>query len=244
MTLKAVRALFAEAERLEVIRRNPAARVGAFAKNSRERGVLSQEELDKLFSFNALETVWGGQTTPYLLAMMAVGCGLRRGEAIALRPKDFTGTTILVSRSWNDHAGEFTAPKWGSMREVPAPPRIQEELTAYIEAHELEQDALLFPGEDPSRPVHHKPVMQALRDALSAIGISEAEQSRERRFLDFHALRHTYITRLRSGDVPDWQIQRAAGHRSLAMTDHYTHASGSDLHDVAAARILPFSKGA
>ena len=238
--LKAVRAVFAEAERLGVIRANPARRVGRFADNGKERGALTQAELDALFALDALQKVWEGRRLPYLVAMVAAGCGLRRGEALALRPCDIRGAVLEVRRAWNRAAGCFTGPKWNSVREVPLPPRLRDELAAYIAEKGLAEDALLFAGPDPSRPAPHEAVMSALRDALEAVSIPKEQQARGQRFLDFHALRHTFITRLRAGDVPDWQLEQAAGHRSAGMTRRYTHTRGEDMKAVAEAKILPF----
>lgn len=242
--LKAARALFNEAERLAVIPRNPAAKVARFAENGRERGVLSQAELDKLFASDALKTVWGGKWQPYLIAMLAAGAGARHGEAVALRPEDVGENTILISRAWNPQTGAFTPPKWNSVRAVPSPPRLRGELETYIKAMGLSGEALLFEDTGTGRPIGHELVLGALRDALEAAGIPRAKQGREERFLDLHALRHTYITRLRSEAVADWEIQAAAGHRSVTMTDRYTHATAADLRGVAGANILPFKKGA
>jgi len=82
--LKAVRMLFAEAERLGVVRENPAKRVGRFADNGLERGAPSQDEREKLLAVDALTTVWWGLRMPYLVAMVAAGCGLRHGKPVAL----------------------------------------------------------------------------------------------------------------------------------------------------------------
>jgi integrase len=238
--LKALRAVFAEAERLGVARSNPARRVGRFADNGRQRGALCQEELDALFALDALGRVWKGQRLPYLVAMVAAGCGLRHGEALALRPCDIRGAVLEVRRAWNRAAGCFTGPKWNSVREVPLPPRLQAELGAYITEAKLGAEDLLFAGPDPSRPAPHQAVMSALRDALEAVGVPRDLQARGQRFLDFHSLRHTFITRLRAGDVPDWQLEQAAGHRSAGMTRRYTHTRGEDMKAVAEAKILPF----
>jgi integrase len=120
------------------------------------------------------------------------------------------------------------------------PPRLQAELATYISENRVVPEHLLFHGPNSGRPVDPHPAVQALRDALEAIGIGRTEQARSNRFLDLHSLRHTYVTRLRAGDVPDWQLERAAGHRSAGMTRRYTHAKGEDLTAVAGARILPF----
>ena len=242
--LRSARALFSEAERLEIIHRNPAARVGRFAEKSRTRGTLSQEELDKLFSLNALQNVWNCERIPFLISMIAVGCGLRHGEVVALRPCDFIAGVVIVSRSYDKASGAFKPPKWNSVREMPAPERIIQEAQDYTAESGLQPDDLLFPSTEKARPIEAHITVDALRNALETIGISKQDQKRENRFLDLHSLRHTYVSRLRAGDVPDWQIMRAAGHKSIGMTDHYTHASGADLTAIKQAQILPFKKQA
>ena len=242
--LRAARALFSEAERLEVIYRNPAARVGRFAEKSRTRGTLTQSELDKLFALDALHNVWSGERLPYLISMIAVGCGLRHGEVVALRPSDFVAGVVVVSRSYDKASGAFKAPKWNSIREMPAPERITEEVECYAAEKGIGPNDLLFPSSETTRPIAAHIVLDSLRDAMEVIEISREAQKRENRFLDLHSLRHTYVSRLRAGDVPDWQIMRAAGHKSLKMTDHYTHTTGEELGAIKQAQILPFKKRA
>lgn len=242
--LKAVHAIFGEAERLGVIHDSAARRVGRFAANGKERGALTQEELDKLFALEALSTVWGGDRVTYLVCMIAAGCGLRHSEVLALRPQDFIDGVVHVTRAWDRGLSAFGPPKWNSRRETPVPDRLQQELTSYVKEKEIGPDDLLFPSTVPGQPMDAKPNVAALHSALEKIGIAREEQGPSRRFLDIHSLRHTYISRLRAGDVPDWQIQRTAGHRSLEMTDNYTHARGGDLSAVAGlgSKILPFKK--
>jgi integrase len=174
--------------------------------------------------------------------MLAAGCGLRHGEARAVRPMDIRDGILTVARQWDRHSGSFRPPKCGSVREGPIPPRVQAEIAAYVQERRIQPEGVLSGGQIPTRPVERCTALSSLRTALEGIGISRIEQ--KRRYLDLHALRHTYITRLRVGDVPVWQIMKAAGHKSIKMTDHYTHGKGEDLKAVAEANILPFAKGA
>jgi integrase len=46
----------------------------------------------------------------------------------------------------------------------------------------------------------------------------------EKRNLTFHGLRHTFVTHGRLAGISDLEIQALAGHKSSAMTAHYSHA--------------------
>ena len=240
--LRSVRALFGEAERLGVIRNNPAKRVGRFAENNRQRGALTQEELNNLFSVDALSTKWNNERASYLIAMIAAGSGLRHGEIVALRPLDIENGILSINRAWNRASKSFGLPKWGSVREVPIHHRMQEEIASYITDTGITEQNLLFPSTDPGRPIEAHIIMDSFREALTKIGISENQQSRDERFLDLHSLRHTYITRSRAAGVPEWETQAAVGHKSSKVTDGYLHPKGSDLKTVSSMKIIPYRK--
>ena len=240
--LKAVRALFGEAERLDVIIRDPSKKAKRFAEHNRKRGTLSQDELNKLFAIDALGRVWNDEKVPYLLCMSAVGCGLRLGEAIALRACDFRDRVVLIERQYDRVALCFKPPKWGSIREMPVPERLISEVGQLATESGYDPESLLFPSSRSNKPIDVHNVLSALRDALAKIGISKEEQGRDSRFIDFHSLRRTFVTRLRVQGVADWELQAAAGHKSVGMTDHYTHVKGKELLGVQKTKILPFDK--
>ncbi|MGD9690823.1 MAG: tyrosine-type recombinase/integrase [Phycisphaerales bacterium] len=65
-----------------------------------------------------------------------------------------------------------------------------------------------------------------------------AYRDRAGRFLDFHSLRHGFISFLVAGNVHPKIAQRLARHGSIALTlDRYTHLLGGD--DSAALAVLP-----
>lgn len=242
--MKSLRSPLREAERLGYIDRSPMRAIQQMSPKGKTRGALTQDELNLLFAPHALERVWKGKHREMVICMMAAGCGLRWGEAVAVRPMDIYNGILMVIRQWDRNAAVFKTPKWKSLREVPLPPRLQEELNTLQSELALDDDAVYSAGAIATRPYARLDTIGALRAALEAIGIPREEQKRVNRFLDFHALRHTYITRLRAEGVPDWQIQSAAGHKSISMTDRYTHGRGKDFEAIRSASIIPFEKGA
>jgi integrase len=71
---------------------------------------------------------------------------------------------------------------------------------------------------------------EALYTALLNIGIQKDE--REKRNITFHSWRHFFNTALRSGGIADSKTQKLTGHKTAAMTEHYTHFNLSDFSDV------------
>jgi site-specific recombinase XerD len=74
---------------------------------------------------------------------------------------------------------------------------------------------ILKPGIDPSSISH------AFKKIIRGLGLPEA--------LTLHSLRHTYISYLLEKGVPTKKVQEHAGHFSLTVTDHYTHALPSEI---------------
>lgn len=61
--------------------------------------------------------------------------------------------------------------------------------------------------------------------------------------ISFHSWRHYFNTIMRSNNISDSKLQRMTGHKSLQMTDHYTHYGLDDLKEIGdiQAKIIPFS---
>jgi integrase len=66
--------------------------------------------------------------------------------------------------------------------------------------------------------------------ALKRIGITHEEKMRRR--LSFHSWRHFFNTMLRLSDVADSKVQSVTGHRSMKMTDHYTHFDTRQFNEI------------
>ena len=84
-------------------------------------------------------------------------------------------------------------------------------------------------------PMPEKPV-NMLRKDLDAAGIEYCDS--ENRHVDFHALRHTFITRLIQAGAAPAVAQRLARHSTITLTmDYYTHVLVTD--ERAALERLP-----
>jgi hypothetical protein len=91
-------------------------------------------------------------------------------------------------------------------------------------------------------PVNSERLGRQFERALECIGISRAEK--KKRKLTFHSWRHFLNTLLRMSDVADSKVQSVTGHRSLRMTDHYTHFDTRKFAEVrnVQAELLTFKE--
>ena len=55
--------------------------------------------------------------------------------------------------------------------------------------------------------------------------IDVSVQSQKTRNLTFHGLRHTYVTLGLLAGISELEMRVLAGHKSIAMTDRYSHAN-------------------
>ncbi len=174
-------------------------------------------------------------------------CGLRFGEAAALRGKDIRDREITVRASATHVSGQGiveTGTKTNRTRRVPVPEPVWERLTGALPT---EADALVFP----SRKSGHLPLGEyrwAFDSALATVR-DAAEAKRQRELADTgeastrtfppitpHALRHTCASLAISAGANVKVVQRLLGHASATMTlDRYGHLMSDDLAGVAQA---------
>jgi integrase len=72
-------------------------------------------------------------------------------------------------------------------------------------------------------------ILKALYGAFKKIGISLEE--RKERNITFHSWRHFYNSLMR-GKIHDSKLRRLTGHKTLEMTEHYTHFNIDAYRDV------------
>jgi integrase len=173
--------------------------------------------------------------SPYVLGKQARGatllaclCGFRLGEVRGLQWEDvdFANSTIRLCHNLpnSERAAEgLKSPKWGSSREVPAPDEVLDALRALTP----KSDGFVFTNSRDGGPMFPKAAQKSFESMLRSIGITE-EMQKARRIV-FHSLRHTFISLSRGAGVPDFVVQRIAGHKTMNMTNRYSHASEEDI---------------
>ena len=213
--LNCTRAFLNWMEHCERIAANPLRKVRKHSTRGherRKRRAYSDADLAML------TTVAGPRLLAYFLAAHA---GLRRAEADKLRWADVqleAAEPFLVVRAENAKNRREQA--------VPLHPELLAELKRRKPTDAKPGDLVLPDG---------VPSMPALRQDLSAAGIAFVDETGQR--ADFHALRHTFATRLAKFGAGQRARQELMRHSSPMQTEGYTDASQLLLRD--AVRLLP-----
>ncbi len=202
-----IRRAFNEAVRWELLIKNPADGVTAPRPVKKAPVTLSVAEIKQF-----LEVVKDHRFYPIYL--IAVGCGMREGEILALETKDidFVSNQISVRRNVVCIRGKVTIGEVkteSSMRSVAMPDFVALGLKPI-----LPQSGLIFRTSN-NTPISPRNLLRHFHESLAKAGLSRVK---------FHSLRHSYASiQLLSGTNPK-VVQEALGHSSIQLTlDVYSH---------------------
>ena len=153
-------------------------------------------------------------------------CGLRWGEAIALRPIDIDPAkgTILVARSISEVGGEFTIQdtKTHKARIIVIPEMLRDELVVLSMTKEPEELLFSRNGKYLSNSMFHQYVY---KPAIKQSGIPK---------VNLHDLRHTTASIAIANGANVLVLARMLGHSTPTMTlNIYGHMFKEDLESVA-----------
>jgi len=202
------------------------------ADTRHRRRALSDDELHRLLDATRASTrTIGGLTglDRYTLYLVAASTGIRARALAGLTP-----------RAFDLDAGTVTVPAKLSKNKrthvVPLRPDVVAVLRGYLASKS--SDSPIWSGSWHSTCVAAKMLRDDLRDA----GIPyRVETPNGPEYVDFHALRHTFLTSLGRAGVELRTAQLLAGHSSPVLTARYSHRSLADLTD--AVRKLPSLTG-
>jgi integrase len=228
--LRTLKIMLGEAVRLGYLSADPAKSVRQLKETPEERGILTLEEIRRLFDEKKLGKVWDGDFRHYALNLTAASCGLRLGEVLGLTVQYVHPEYMEIERAWGQVDG-LQDPKWHKSRLVPLPSRTSAALQRVIEQSPYRDPGdLLFYGERQDRPIAHQVVLRRFYAALGAIGIEEKD--RLERGIVFHSHRHAFNTFCR-GKVPDELLRAVVGHVDERMTERYFHPGLEAIKELA-----------
>lgn len=205
---------------------NPAAGLKTPAPDHVDKGYLTHQQLDRL----ANEV---GEQHRTLVLFLGY-CGLRWGEAAALRLSDFDALAarVNISRSVAEVKGKqvFSNPKTGERRSVPVPKFLVQQLARECEGKT--RDQLIFgAGEVPLRISTWRP--RVFNKAVARC--READREFPER-LTPHSLRHTAASLAVQAGASVLVVSRLLGHSRPSVTlDVYAGLWDTDLQEVAGA---------
>lgn len=150
--------------------------------------------------------------------------GLRQGEVRALEVGDidFAVEVLHVRRAFSEQ--KLVVPKGNRQRTVPMLPELAEILRLAV-ADKLPR--ALVVTDRKGQPIRRQHFLRALKTAEKKLGLEQWWS---------HALRHYFCSALARGGANIEAVRALAGHRNVATTQRYVHATGGDLH--AAIRKL------
>jgi integrase len=219
-----MRVIFGYAVRNHDIEENPMDNIELFSVKQAEKGILSREEVFRLFSDES-GAIWQSKMH-YALNLLAIMTGMRLGEILALKFEMVQPTVITVAYSWSD-TDRLKCTKTGKTRKVPISDNFYRLLHSLNNGKEASGFIFSHTGD---KPIDHKSVYRHFYKALESIGLSR--QHCKDRNLTFHSWRHLFNTMLLESGLAPETIRLLTGH-SAGMTARYSHAQLINL------RLLP-----
>lgn len=212
-----VRWLYAHGE----VPSDPFSAVHKVKDTPKEKGVLSRAEVRKLYSIH------DSDLRIDCLVKLAVLTGMRRGELRGLRWGDIDEKERLihVQNNFQDMEGSKDC-KCGSARYVILPSVIVpllHEVKSFSNCTQSDDFVFYSLSNPRNEPVSAEVIKTGFVRLLSEAGISRTEQ--KERNITLHGMRHTFITLARYAGLPDAEVMTLAGHKSVSMMQHYTHAA-------------------
>ena len=144
---------------------------------------------------------------------LVYGCGLRRGELLALLPRDVDS---------HRHMLIIRMAKGRKDRMVPLPDKMIDKLREYWIAFKPKK--WLFEGQVAGERYSERSIAKVLDQAVKKAGIDKP--------VTLHWLRHSYATHILESGTDLRYIQELLGHSSSKTTEIYTHVSMRKLSQI------------
>ena len=225
-----------------ILQQNPAEGLLKFSGPRKRRGILSDDEVQRLFTVGK----WAGNPGNRIGNILAAQTGLRLGEICALRVSDIGEDRLFIRHSWNESEG-LKSTKTGEERQIPLLPETRTLLLNHAKQspHAYGPNSFVFWSIDSSDLPHHgRNISNALNSCLETIGILKTE--RQSRGITFHSWRHYFTKKM--ADRLDQRTMKLTGHKTGAVFEVYAdHINDDDFNRAAKAtadvfgRVLDFS---
>ena len=238
--LVGIRVPLSEAFRLGYINEDVSSRIENLPLNSKERGILEDDEVTSLLRYldeNTKPETY--ERAKYLIFATAIYTGMRLSEIRALQKADIelsssddVPSVISIVHGYNQVDGLKT-PKNRKCRKAAIPTPLAREILSFAEGSP--GNFIFWSIKNPCKPLSNNLVTKWRKEAYEAIGISEE------RNVVFHSTRHTHAS-MTQDDISIEDRQNTLGHSSQRMTEYYTHETLKHIQKIGKAieAILPY----
>ena len=226
--LATIRLIFNEAVRLGLVEFNPAKLIRKLKHSPKEKGILTEDEEQKLFDPQTRFVIWGRRQIAFWAFLVSYFGGLRQEELISLQVEDIKDDGIVVCHGWDRKTG-IKGTKNEQSRIVPIPGWLIDQIKT------LSTEGFVFSLTGGKSPVSPTYLYEAWYLALGNIGIDR--KSQKERVLGTHSLRHGLVSKLLGDGVPAAVVAKVVGHQSIGLTTNtYHHSKPIHLELVAKAQ--------
>ena len=142
----------------------------------------------------------------YEICLLSLSCGLRAGEIFNLTYKDIDLNNGIIN---------IRNPKSGEDRAV----YITDEVRSILENKHGEPDELVFKDTKRNKI---KRISKTFFIIVDELGLNKGREDIKDKVV-FHTLRHTFASWLAIQGTPIYTIKELLGHKSLVMTERYSH---------------------
>jgi integrase len=228
-SLEAMRVAVRDALQLHEINYDPFLHVKRLKISTKEKGILNDEELEKL------EHLFDTSPRIDLACKLAALLGLRMGEVLGMQwgDIDFNELTIHVGHNFVE-LDKLKTPKCDSFRTLPLRNELLKPFHRLKECYPYQisdNGYVMYNEKNPEVPMQRSSLNRGLKRVLKKIGIDS--EMKKQRNITFHSLRHTFITHAQKRGLTLLETSALAGHKTLSMTEHYTHAQAvADLMNI------------
>lgn len=235
-----LRKALADAERLGLVLRNPAATAKPPADQPKEQKTWGSDDLVEYLDAIKGDRLFG-------LYVLLATTGMRRGEALGLRwvDLDLDGAQLHIVQTLTsvNYQPVFTSPKTKRSRRLLY---LDLETVKLLRTHRVRQREERLAAGPAWNGEHELVFCDELGGTLNPEWVSRDFRSKVRkamvRDIRLHDLRHTYATLALKGGVHPKVVSERLGHATVGITldlySHVTPAIGRDAADVVAASIF------
>ncbi len=210
-----------------LINENPVSRVKKLKLDNRRVRFLTEDEAEALLAAIKTKSV-----DTYRIALFSLHMGLRAGEIFNLTWADINqeNETVFIKDT-----------KTGHNRHAYMTDRVKAE----IESMERGQGSdLVFPPREYAKTKHMQLVSRTFNRCVNDLKLNDGIEDPRQKIV-FHSMRHTFASWLVQKGVSIYVVKELLGHRTLTMTERYSHVASDHLRQAAAmldgqSNVIPF----